>query len=142
MFQYHFSFFFSSRRRHTSWNCDWSSDVCSSDLRLRALQMLDGQFGRKPDPAAARALEALVQDVTPLRAFSMPGNLLNMTAATVAQQFDLGGPALSVDAACSSALVATHQAALNLRAGQIDLAVAGGVYLNLLPDNLICFSRI
>src|SRR3989338_10071018 len=24
--------FFSSRRRHTRWNCDWSSDVCSSDL--------------------------------------------------------------------------------------------------------------
>src|SRR6267143_1345927 len=27
-----FGFFFSSRRRHTRWNCDWSSDVCSSDL--------------------------------------------------------------------------------------------------------------
>src|SRR5689334_24305310 len=27
-------FFFSSRRRHTRWNCDWSSDVCSSDLSL------------------------------------------------------------------------------------------------------------
>src|SRR5689334_23720469 len=27
-----FFFFFSSRRRHTRWNCDWSSDVCSSDL--------------------------------------------------------------------------------------------------------------
>src|SRR3989338_3753723 len=26
--------FFSSRRRHTRWNCDWSSDVCSSDLIL------------------------------------------------------------------------------------------------------------
>src|SRR5689334_23826096 len=26
-----FFFFFSSRRRHTRWNCDWSSDVCSSD---------------------------------------------------------------------------------------------------------------
>src|SRR6516164_10147902 len=25
-------FFFSIRRRHTRWNCDWSSDVCSSDL--------------------------------------------------------------------------------------------------------------
>src|SRR6266487_1738387 len=25
-------FFFSSRRRHTSWTGDWSSDVCSSDL--------------------------------------------------------------------------------------------------------------
>src|SRR5689334_18482840 len=29
-------FFFSSRRRHTRWNCDWSSDVCSSDLGLQA----------------------------------------------------------------------------------------------------------
>src|SRR5712692_11464691 len=28
-------FFFSSRRRHTRWNCDWSSDVCSSDLVRR-----------------------------------------------------------------------------------------------------------
>src|SRR5438309_5884213 len=30
-----FFFFFSSRRRHTRWNCDWSSDVCSSDLSMR-----------------------------------------------------------------------------------------------------------
>src|SRR5260370_26852458 len=28
-------FFFSSRRRHTRFKCDWSSDVCSSDLLLR-----------------------------------------------------------------------------------------------------------
>src|SRR6476661_8847992 len=30
-----FFFFFSSRRRHTRFKCDWSSDVCSSDLRRR-----------------------------------------------------------------------------------------------------------
>src|SRR5436853_7806964 len=30
-----FSFFFSSRRRHTRCLSDWSSDVCSSDLELR-----------------------------------------------------------------------------------------------------------
>src|SRR2546427_11479938 len=30
-----FFFFFSSRRRHTRFDCDWSSDVCSSDLVLR-----------------------------------------------------------------------------------------------------------
>src|SRR6266568_6434693 len=39
-------FFFSSRRRHTRWNCDWSSDVCSSDLSVlidppRPVQVLD-----------------------------------------------------------------------------------------------------
>src|SRR5260370_38756042 len=28
------SFFFSSRRRHTRFKCDWSSDVCSSDLYI------------------------------------------------------------------------------------------------------------
>src|SRR2546430_17580082 len=28
-------FFFSSRRRHTRFDCDWSSDVCSSDLELK-----------------------------------------------------------------------------------------------------------
>src|SRR2546430_12859668 len=30
-------FFFSSRRRHTRFDCDWSSDVCSSDLSLLLL---------------------------------------------------------------------------------------------------------
>src|SRR5690348_18406640 len=40
------AFFFSSRRRHTRWTGDWSSDVCSSDLetartiaRLRDLEV-------------------------------------------------------------------------------------------------------
>src|SRR2546430_8765611 len=32
-------FFFSSRRRHTRFDCDWSSDVCSSDLDLSGLGM-------------------------------------------------------------------------------------------------------
>src|SRR2546430_7943873 len=31
-----FYFFFSSRRRHTRFDCDWSSDVCSSDLDVSA----------------------------------------------------------------------------------------------------------
>src|SRR5467141_192293 len=31
-----FLFFFSSRRRHTRFKCDWSSDVCSSDLEPTA----------------------------------------------------------------------------------------------------------
>src|SRR2546430_8789000 len=35
MRQNDFFFFFSSRRRHTRFDCDWSSDVCSSDLAMR-----------------------------------------------------------------------------------------------------------
>src|SRR2546430_13510575 len=36
-------FFFSSRRRHTRFDCDWSSDVCSSDL---AVSGRSGAIGR------------------------------------------------------------------------------------------------
>src|SRR2546430_5640030 len=34
-------FFFSSRRRHTRFDCDWSSDVCSSDLALVTFAGID-----------------------------------------------------------------------------------------------------
>src|SRR2546430_8407627 len=34
-----FFFFFSSRRRHTRFDCDWSSDVCSSDLTYQWTQI-------------------------------------------------------------------------------------------------------
>src|SRR5256886_429537 len=35
-------FFFSSRRRHTRFDCDWSSDVCSSDLSWPASSVAPG----------------------------------------------------------------------------------------------------
>src|SRR5438477_10626163 len=35
-------FFFSSRRRHTRLTCDWSSDVCSSDLACSVI--MDGRL--------------------------------------------------------------------------------------------------
>src|SRR5256886_17306787 len=63
------AFFFSSRRRHTRFDCDWSSDVCSSDLGLvghfyaasgasgrTGVLMLGGSGGGYPDEAAARDL--------------------------------------------------------------------------------------
>src|SRR5690348_18339945 len=37
-------FFFSSRRRHTRWTGDWSSDVCSSDLIVRNLHRYAGRI--------------------------------------------------------------------------------------------------
>src|SRR4051812_12759806 len=43
-------FFFSSRRRHTRLTCDWSSDVCSSDLEVR-----DQAVDRRPRGGRGRA---------------------------------------------------------------------------------------
>src|SRR3989475_919943 len=45
-----FFFFFSSRRRHTRFDCDWSSDVCSSDLLL----VLRDLTRDEQEPPAAR----------------------------------------------------------------------------------------
>src|SRR5690606_39917644 len=43
-------FFFSSRRRHTRFSRDWSSDVCSSDLRIQGKPVADhlGIFSIQP----------------------------------------------------------------------------------------------
>src|SRR5256886_5612244 len=54
----HFFFFFSSRRRHTRFDCDWSSDVCSSDLLQRGFLAFAGDGHLRL--AAAAALLRLV----------------------------------------------------------------------------------
>src|SRR5439155_12594419 len=55
-------FFFSSRRRHTRWPRDWSSDVCSSDLvgqpRRRQLAMVEPPGRRSISLADGRARPA------------------------------------------------------------------------------------
>lgn len=67
----------------------------------------------------------------PPSASALTGNLRNLVAARVAHHLDLTGPAMVVDTACSSALVALHLARRSLESGECDLAVVGGVHLNL-----------
>src|SRR6266568_8136377 len=62
-------FFFSSRRRHTRWNGDWSSDVCSSDLDaayggfFTLLAGAEGRTGLDPRPwRAIAACDSVVVD--------------------------------------------------------------------------------
>ena len=109
---------------------------------LRAAQMSRGRFGAAADETLGAAVRELVSDVPPPRPFTMTGTLRNMVAAAVAQAFDFHGPSFVVDAACSSSLLALHEAVLHLRAGTCDLAVVGGVHLTLVPDAMVGFSRI
>ncbi|WP_329016643.1 type I polyketide synthase [Micromonospora rifamycinica] len=53
----------------------------------------------------------------------------------------LHGPNLAVDTGCSSALVAMHQAIGALRAGECDVALAGGVHLRLAPETTLALAR-
>ncbi|MFM9432979.1 phthiocerol/phenolphthiocerol synthesis type-I polyketide synthase E [Janthinobacterium sp. CG_23.3] len=64
----------------------------------------------------------------------MNGNDQGSLATRVAYKLNLRGPALSVQTACSTSLVAVHLACRALLNYESDLALAGGVWLNLLQE--------
>ena len=59
--------------------------------------------------------------------YVLTGNAPSVISGRVSYVLGLEGPAVSVDTACSSALVALHLACGALRAGECDMALAGGV---------------
>ncbi|MFJ5103997.1 beta-ketoacyl synthase N-terminal-like domain-containing protein [Streptomyces sp. NPDC088554] len=61
------------------------------------------------------------------------GAASSIAANRLSYALDLRGPSLAVDTACSSSLVSAHLATRSLRAGETDLAPAGGVNLLLSP---------
>ncbi|MEV5581027.1 amino acid adenylation domain-containing protein [Streptomyces parvus] len=89
-----------------------------------------GVFAAVGDSGYREVLERASAAGTPLPA-SLTGNLPALIAARVSQSLDLDGPALAVDTACSSGLVALHLARRSLLDGECDLAVVGGVNLHL-----------
>jgi myxalamid-type polyketide synthase MxaE and MxaD len=59
----------------------------------------------------------------------------------ISYTFGLRGPSLTIDAGCSSSLAAVHLAVRSLRAGESDLALAGGVNVILQPHIHIAYSQ-
>ncbi|MBC7841909.1 MAG: type I polyketide synthase [Gemmatimonadaceae bacterium] len=73
--------------------------------------------------------------------YAATGNALNAAAGRISFVLGLQGPCLAIDTACSSSLVAVHEACQALRAGECDLALAGGVNVMLSPVASILFSK-
>lgn len=61
------------------------------------------------------------------------GNIKSIIASRISYILDLKGPSMLVDTACSSTLVAVHLACHGIRNGECDMALAGGIKLNLIP---------
>src|SRR5262249_51938719 len=65
------------------------------------------------------------------------GTSPSAAAGRLSYVFGLHGPCVALDTACSSSLVAVHYARRALQAGECDLALAGGVNVNLSPERVI-----
>ena len=80
--------------------------------------------------SAAAAWAAMV-DGTGMFLLRHTGNDKDFLTTRVSHIFDLDGPSLSVQTACSTSLVATHYACQSLLNGECDMALAGGVTIEL-----------
>ncbi|REE97589.1 type I polyketide synthase [Thermomonospora umbrina] len=80
-------------------------------------------------------------DLTAVEPFTTTGASLAIIANRLSYLLDLRGPSMIVDTACSSSLVSTHLAVRALRAGDADVALAGGVNLLLSPTVTMTFDQ-
>src|SRR5690606_41051025 len=130
-------FFFSSRRRHTRFSRDWSSDVCSSDLEELVQRTRDGgaevvallKTGSAyfaPSAAAARMARAVVEDagaVMPVCAWVDGEYGINGVYLGVEAEIGRQGVRKVVEGDLSeSELAGLREAAEAVRAKQADIA--------------------
>ncbi|WP_225413940.1 beta-ketoacyl synthase N-terminal-like domain-containing protein [Stigmatella hybrida] len=88
----------------------------------------------------ARALYS--DDLSRITPYSSIGNVFSIAAGRISYVLGLSGPSLALDTACSSSLAAVHLACQSLRAGECDMALAGGVNLILEPNAGVALGRM
>ncbi|MGI5282723.1 SDR family oxidoreductase [Nonomuraea polychroma] len=106
------------------------------------LDSIDRTLSASPALASSEVLPALLDRlredarrlIPPANEDSFPGMMPNIISARVANYFDLNGPNLTIDAGLASTLHSFDIACRYLRAGDIDMALVGGINGNSLPE--------
>ncbi len=80
-------------------------------------------------------------DLSSMSSHSMTGNTMGLAANRISYVFDLHGPSIAMDTACSSALVALHHACNALNSGEVPAALVGSVNMLLHPYPFVGFTK-
>jgi acyl transferase domain-containing protein/acyl-CoA synthetase (AMP-forming)/AMP-acid ligase II/acyl carrier protein len=83
-----------------------------------------------------------IADMDQIDPWSGLGTIHAPMIGRISYVFGLRGPNMAIDAACSSSLVTVHLAARALRAGECDMALAGGVNVLLSPEPQVWLSQL
>ncbi|MBY0217733.1 SDR family NAD(P)-dependent oxidoreductase [Paenibacillus illinoisensis] len=76
----------------------------------------------------------MIKDISPdSLAVNLPGNTPAIIASRISYLLDLKGPSITIDTTCSSSLVALHYACNAIRQKDCDVAIIGGININILP---------
>ena len=76
-----------------------------------------------------------------ITAYTLTGTHRSIIANRISYFLDLHGPSMTIDSGQSSSLVAIHLACESLRSGESEMAIAGGVNLNLLLESTLGIAR-
>jgi acyl transferase domain-containing protein len=82
------------------------------------------------------------RNFSPVQSYRFTGTGPSLLSNRISYFFDLRGPSMSIDTACSSTLVAVHEACRAIRLGEVTQALVGGASLILDPDKLTVISSM
>src|SRR5690606_24959043 len=151
-------FFFSSRRRHTRFSRDWSSDVCSSDLASQAIEDA-GIDVSAIDPfdigviwgvgqGGMQTFETEVENyvkgdyIPRISPFFVPKLIINLAPGMISMKFGLRGVNYASVSACASSNTAIMDAFNYIRWGKGKVFVTGGSEAGITPISIGGFSAM
>ncbi|MBI1390264.1 MAG: SDR family NAD(P)-dependent oxidoreductase [bacterium] len=119
-----------------SWHALEDAGIDPRTLTGSATGVFTGVFSHDYETLQVKASEEEF-----LHAYFGTGSSTSVSAGRLSYFYDLRGPSLAVNTACSSSLTAVHLACQNLRRRECELALAAGVNLLLSPELSIAFAR-